>query len=225
MSGRFERDIAISKPRVTGIAGDAYDRLREMLLAGVLPGGSVVQERRLAEELGLSRTPVREAFRRLEGEGLLRRQDRFLTVATVSMAEVMEILAVRGMLEAEAARAAAGRMRPESLQGVRRAIQKMKDAKSVTDDEHWAIDDLVHRTIAEESGNHLLAVLIMDLRRRTRLFGLRRQPKRFAPGKDEHLGILDAIESGDADEAAKRMRRHLDNARQAILATLSQQPA
>src|SRR5690349_270299 len=65
-----------------------YEQLREWLLSGVLAGGSVIQERRLADRLEVSRTPVREALQRLEGEGLLVRQDRFLRVVEITVSEV-----------------------------------------------------------------------------------------------------------------------------------------
>jgi DNA-binding GntR family transcriptional regulator len=79
----------------TSISLAAYELLRGKLLCGALPGASVVQERRLAEELGFSRTPIPEVLQRLEGEGLLERQSRFLRVAGAAATEVMEILAIR----------------------------------------------------------------------------------------------------------------------------------
>lgn len=199
----------------------AYEQLRGKLLSGALPGGSIIQERRLAEELGFSRTPVREALQRLEGEGLLRRQDRFLRVAEVTLTEVMEILAVRQSLESDAIRGACGRMSATLLGSIRARIEAMADPGTVSDDIHWAVDDLVHLSIARASGNNLLLCLISDLRQKTRLFGLHRIPSRFEPGKKEHLAILDALEAADTDLAIAGMHAHIGNARQAILATLA----
>lgn len=202
------------------LAVSAYEQLRSMLLSGGIGGGQVIQERRLAERLGLSRTPVREALGRLEGEGLLRRDGRLLFSVSVSVPEVMEILAVRRLLEADAARAATAQMPPAQIQSIRAAILGMADPNAVTDDEHWANDDLLHLSIARASGNGLLLRLIRDLRQRTRMFGLRRIPGRFGAGKDEHLAVLDAIEAGDAEMAAARMQLHIDQARAAILMAL-----
>ncbi len=206
-----------------GVAASAYRVLRDMLLSGGVRGGTVIQERRLADELGLSRTPVREALQRLEGEGLLERQDRFLQVVSVTISEVMEILAVRVLLECEAVRAACGQISPARICAVRERLSAMLDPDTVSDDEHWEIDDLLHVSIAEASGNRLLARLIVELRQKTRLFGLRGIPSRFQPGRAEHLAILDALERGDREDAVDRMHCHLRNARQAILATLSGQ--
>lgn len=199
----------------------AYAALRDRLLSGALPGGSVIQERRLAEELGFSRTPIREALQKLEGEGLLARQDRFLRVVEITVSEVMEILAVRQTLESDAARAAAGRMSAALIQDIRERIESMADPGAVSDAAHWAVDDLLHLSIAKESGNGLLLRLISDLRQKTRLFGLHRIPSRFGSGKDEHLAILDAIEQADGALAAQRMTHHIGQAREGILRVLS----
>ena len=195
----------------------AFDALSRMILSGELAGGDVVNERRLAEQLGFSRTPVREALGRLEGEGYLRRSGRTLIVSAVDLGEVVEILAVRRVLEAEAARLAVGRMTAETLTAVRDAILGMRRVEEVTPDHHWGVDDLLHLSLARASGNRHLAHLVADLRRRTRMFGLSRIPNRFEPGKAEHLGILDAVERGAADEAAAAMQRHIDSTRAAII--------
>ncbi len=120
-----------------GLTLTAYHQLRGMVLSGSLVGGQIIQERRLAERLGLSRTPVRGALDRLEGEGLLRREGRVLICTTVSVQEVLEILSVRRSLEADAAQAAAARMTTGQIDAVRHAILGMADPASVTDDEHW----------------------------------------------------------------------------------------
>ena len=199
----------------------AMVEIRRMIFSGELPGGTVVQDRKLAELLGLSRTPVREALGRLAGEGFLRRDQRLLTVQSVSAEDVMEILAVRRVQEAEAARLAAGRLSGTALARIRAAVQGLADPRLVSHDEHWSVDDLVHISIAEASGNRLMARLVKDLRDRTRMFGLSRIPRRFNPGRDEHLAILDAIGRGDGDGAALAMQLHIDNARQGILDLLA----
>lgn len=199
----------------------ACERIRRMILEGELAGGTVVQDRRLAEILGLSRTPVREALGRLAGEGYLRRDGRVLTVNAVSVEDVMEILAVRRVIEVEAARLAVGRLSPERIDQIRNAINGMVAVEQVSPERHWSIDDLVHLSIAEAAGNKLILRLVTELRDRTRMFGLSRIPRRFEPGKSEHLAILDAIARGDADAAGAAMRAHIENARTGILDLLA----
>jgi DNA-binding GntR family transcriptional regulator len=101
------------------------------------------------------------------------------------------------------------------------AILGMIDPKEVSQERHWTVDDLIHLSIAEASGNHLMARLVKDLREKTRMFGLSRIPRRFDPGKVEHLAIVDAIERGDGEGAARAMRDHIDRARQGILDLLA----
>lgn len=210
------------------LADRAMSEIRRMIFAGELPGGTVVQDRKLAEQLGLSRTPVREALGRLAGEGYLRRDKRLLTVHAVSVEDVMEILATRRLIEGETARLAAGRIPSRRLADMRAAIDNMIDPREISHDHHWSVDDLVHLSIAEASGNRVMARLVKDLRERTRMFGLSRIPRRFDPGKDEHLTIIAAIERGDGDGAARAMQLHIDKARQGILdllaGTLAREP-
>lgn len=203
------------------LAVSVYERVRGMVLSGAIAGGQVIQERRLAEQLGVSRTPLREALGRLEGEGMLRRDGRLLFSTSVAVADVLEILAVRRLLEAEAARSAALLMPQARVEAIRAGIVGMAGPDMVTDDEHWAHDDLLHFGIAGACGNTLLLRLIRDLRQRTRLFGLRRIPARFEAGKAEHLLILDAVAARRPDEAASLMEQHIDRAREAILQALA----
>jgi DNA-binding GntR family transcriptional regulator len=174
----------------------AYEAVRRMILAGEIGGGTVINERRVADRSGLSRTPVREAFGRLEGEGYLRRDGRVMLVNGVAVEEIMEILAVRRVLEVEAVRLSAGRISTATLNGIRKVIRGLPPAEQIAPEEHWRIDDLVHHSIAEASGNRLLARMIADLRQRTRIFGKSRIPSRFEPGKAEHLAILSALAEG-----------------------------
>jgi DNA-binding GntR family transcriptional regulator len=195
----------------------AFDAVMEMIVAGDLPQGAVVSEREIAETLGLSRTPLREALNRLEAQNYLRRHGRTLLVQAVALDDALEILVARRALEAEAARAAAGRMAPDEVASLRAETERMQAAGDATAADHWQLDDRVHVRIAEAAGNRLILRLIRDLRLRTRIFGKDRIPDRFAPGLAEHLAILDAIEAGDGPAAAERMAAHLDHARQAIL--------
>jgi DNA-binding GntR family transcriptional regulator len=189
-----------------------------MLLSGELSGGTIVQDRRLAELLGLSRTPV---LGRLEGEGFLRREGRVLVVNAVSVEDIMEILAVRRVIEAEAVRLATGRLSTSRIEEIRSAIEGMVTVESITGARHWSVDDMVHLSIAQASGNRLIMRLVKDLRERTRMFGLTRIPRRFDPGKAEHLAIIAAMEEGAANRAAMLMQTHIENTRQGILDFIS----
>ena len=105
----------------TKLSAVAYGALLDMILRGSIAPGELVTERQIAALLGMSRTPVREAVRRLEGEGTLERQrSGALIVRPYSMEEFLQALAVRRLLEGEAARLAAGKVSPELIDAVTR---------------------------------------------------------------------------------------------------------
>jgi DNA-binding GntR family transcriptional regulator len=200
------------------LSDHAYERLLDMILSGELAGGTILQERRLAEALNISRTPTREALARLESEGLITRQfGRLLTVRELTVHEFIEILNVRMLLEVEAARLAAGNVSKERAREVRTAVLGLMNAEAPTVAQHWAVDDMVHGLVAEASGNHMLIALIRDLRRRTHMFDLRRIPTRFETSCREHLALVDAVEAGDADAARKVATTHIENVKLSII--------
>jgi len=203
----------------------AFNAVLEMIKLGDLQDGAVVNERRLADQLGLSRTPVREALGRLEGQNFLRRSGRTLLVNGVALSDILEIMSVRMGLESEAARLASGRMTGEKIAALRQSLNSLDNPTHIDAGYHWEVDDLLHLSIAESTGNSLLLRLIRDLRLRTRMFGKDKIPNRFSPGKSEHLAILDAIESGASETAAKLMRDHIEGARAAIVQSLTQERA
>jgi DNA-binding GntR family transcriptional regulator len=210
-----EADLsAVVEARAT-MVDVAYDSILNDILAGRHRGGDLLQENRLAEKLGLSRTPVREALGRLEGEGLLIRSGRVLMVRRISIKEFLDILHVRLLIEPEVAAMACQAMDKDLIRRLRSKVETMP--ADITPEAHWAIDDDIHLGIAETTGNDLLLQLVRDLRRRTRLFDLKKIPERFEPGRQEHLSLLDALIAGDQAAARERMKAHLENARHGIL--------
>lgn len=196
----------------------AYERVLDMLLGGEMQAGTPLQERRLAEALNISRTPVREALRQLEAEGLVTRQmGRLMTVRQVSVQDYIEILNVRKLLEVEAAGLAAGKISKAAAESMRKAVWDLMEEESPSPARHWQVDDLVHYTVAEAANNKALTTLIRDLRRRTHVFNTRRIPGRRRPGALEHLALIDAVAIGDADKARAVMAEHIENVKTAII--------
>src|SRR5882724_9477169 len=156
----------------------AYGALLDMILRGTIAAGEPVTERLIAVRLGMSRTPVREAIRRLEGEGTLERQrNGALVVRPFSMEEFLHVLAVRRLLEGEAARLAAGRVSPDLLAAARERIAQLR--RDGLADSARRDDRDFHAAIAGASGNPVLATAIGDLRKRTAMFRLGRLPERL----------------------------------------------
>lgn len=204
-----------SKRNLTGIA---YNSVMGMILSRELPGGTVIQERKLAESLGISRTPMREALGRLEGEGLLvRLTERLLSVRVVALDEYLQALHVRRLLESEAITLAAPKMKRGQVQKLRDEVVALANDPEPSTSTHWKIDDDLHNAIADACGNAVMARVIRDLRLVTQLFEIQTIPTRIRPGCEEHLAILDAIAAGDAAKARKAMKFHLDRVRAGVM--------
>ena len=203
----------------------AYGALLDMILRGVLAPGELVTERQIAVRLGMSRTPVREAVRRLEGEGTLQRQRTgALVVKPYSMEEFLHALAVRRLVEGEAVRLAAGKLAADQLAALRARVVRLREEGLQAGDGGDGArrdDHDFHRTLALASGNPVLAATIDDLRKRTAMFRLGRLPERVDQVCAEHLAILDALASGDGGAARTALQRHIDNVRSHLLLRLT----
>lgn len=196
----------------------AYNRILDLMLAGHLAAGAVLQERRLAEMLSISRTPVREALARLEVESLVtRRHGRMLIVANVSVESYISLLDMRRILEMEAAARATGKLDPDVARAISDAIGELVHLPVITPARHWAVDDLVHSSIADAAGNPMVAASIRDLRRRTHIFNTSRIPDRLVVGAGEHLDLLHAVLGSDPELSRRVMGQHIDNVRDAII--------
>jgi len=198
------------------LGGQSYELISEMILNGELTFGDPLQERRLADMLNMSRTPVREAISRLEAEGLVERSAGRVVVREVRLKEFLEILHVRKLLECDAVRDAAKNIDPKELQKVRATIERLLEKRNVSAIELRKVDDMFHNFVAEASNNKLIIELIKDLRRKTAMFDLDRLPNRLKPGNKEHLDIIDALEKRDGTLASARMARHINNVHRSI---------
>lgn len=198
------------------LAERVYHQLSEMIMNGDFNYGDPLQERRIAELMNVSRTPVREAIGRLEADGFVERKAGRVTVREVRLQEFVEILHVRKLIECDAAREAAKNVDAKDLQRVRTEIEKLLENRVTSAKELRAVDDMFHNMIAEASKNKLIVELVTDLRRRTAMFDHDRMPTRFLPGNREHLDIIDALEKRDGTLASARMARHINNVHKSI---------
>ena len=218
---------SLAKPDAPNLALSerAHQAVMAMLMSGELAPSEVVTERQIALQLGISRTPLREAVRRLEGERLLERQrGGALVVRAMPVEEYMHVLAVRRLLEGEAARLAAGRTPRADLDRLRHRIeQALALPNDAVTPEYLASDRDLHTSIAEASGNPVLQQMIQDLRTRTAMFRFGRLPDRRHIVCAEHLKIIDALADGDSARAQQSMHDHIDQVRLTILARLGAQ--
>lgn len=199
----------------------AHRTVKDLILSRTLKGGDVIIEGRLAEALKISRTPLREALVRLEGEGLLVKQaSRCFAVRKVNASEFFQAMKVREILEGEAIALGAVQIAPRDLQRMKRRIQELSRIAEQTR-EHWEIDDEVHETIAAASGNAILVKMVRELRMTTRLFEVARPFNRTKEDATEHLAILDACEKKDGRLARRAIEMHLSNLQRQVLGVLS----
>ena len=189
------------------------------LLQGRWRGGERLTEEAVAQIFSVSRTPVREALLELAAMGMVQlRRNCGAVLQPFGPQQLSEIYAVRTLLEAEAARLAAGKLPPAQLEALRTAFESLQ--KGNLPDEGWKLDQLLHNTIAAHSGNLRLAE---EINRYTLLV----QTMREAAGKvlsgiqstsiEEHLEILNRIGHGDASGASAAMRKHLQQAERSAL--------
>jgi DNA-binding GntR family transcriptional regulator len=205
----------------TSVSEQTYQHLRSMILGRELAPGTTVSERRLAEAINISRTPLRSAIHRLEGEGLVERlANSSVVIRTVSVDELLEILLIRRLLESEAAGFAAGQLPAAEIERLRRESEHFAAAPEVEFEAFWRHDDRFHDAIADAAGKPLLAGLIKDLRGKARMCHIRRMPRTFQAQGREHIALLDALASGDAARARAAMAEHLDAVRNRLLAWL-----
>jgi DNA-binding GntR family transcriptional regulator len=217
-------DSVGSSPRLSALVQKAYDGLLAILFSGKLRPNDVIMERQIAQKLGISRTPLREAIRRLEGEKLLERQKGgAIVVSPISNEDFLHILSVRRLLEGEAARKAAQRISTQVLAALRErviAAGEGKDSESLAE-----LGRELHLYIARSSGNPVLASVIEDMGKRSRLF-----IRSYAPVSvpelrkhvcEEHLALIAALLDNDGERAKAAREQHIDNVRAYILDRLA----
>ncbi len=200
-------------PRSATAAESAYRHIRRLILDNALPPGAQRLEAELALELGMSRTPVREAMLRLAQDGLVAVTPRHgMRVLPLSVADMRDIYDVLESLEPKAAELLARRGLPAAdLLPLHAACDAMQAAIVSGDRTAWAAaDEDFHRGLLMLCGNSRLAAMVMqvwDQSHRARLLTLNLRPLPTA-STAEHRAIMTAIAAGDGDAARELFRLH-----------------
>lgn len=202
---------------------EVAERLRQRIFSRELAPGSWIDELRIAQELGISRTPLREALKVLAAEGLvtmkLRRGAYVTEVSEQDLREVYELLA---LLEADAAAAACSRASAEQLQQLQDLHQQLEaaaDAQTGSRERFFALNEAFHRQLLDISGNRWRAQVVSDLRQVMKLkrHGSLLREGRLHESLLEHRALMAALEQRDADAARKLMARHFEHGMQAAI--------
>lgn len=195
----------------------AYREVRRRILGNVYPPNTRVLEQDLAADLGMSRTPVREALIRLEQEGLVEILPRHgMRVVPIALDDLREIYDVLICLESHAAAALAARRPSDAeIHPLAEAVEAMETALVVPDLDAWAAADArFHRLLLELNGNRrlmALAATVADQAHRARMATLRLRPLPTRSNED-HRAVVAAIRAGDAQTAGAVHRRHREEA-------------
>lgn len=193
---------------------DVHERVRSMILRGELEPGASASQVWLAGRLGVSRTPLREALRMLQREGLVESEpNRRLRVAAFSLPDLEQLYIMRITLEATAARLTIPHLSSEEIAGMEGHIAQMAHFFEQEDFERWEVPHRkFHHALVKGGGNRISGTLsqLSDHAERYRRFYMTKRPETFrcAVARDHRL-ILDAAKSGNAETGARRLAAHL----------------
>jgi DNA-binding GntR family transcriptional regulator len=188
-----------------------YRRVREAILEGELAPGAVMSQVALADDLGVSRTPLREALRMLQSEGLVDAQaNRRVTVKPISATDLEELVVMRVALETEAMRLSVNRLQPEDIAALEGRLAEMTHFAEAKDYERWTQPhNAFHRGLTAPAGERVNALLaqLSDHFERYRRVHISRSPKAWLTAG--HREILDACKASDRELTARLLAEHL----------------
>jgi len=221
MNPKAEPHTALALLRSSSLATAVQQEIERAILRGELVPGAKLNEAELAERLGVSRGPVREALRMLETAGLVRQEkNRGAFVRHVALDEAMEIYDLRAMIEESVGRALAGAIAPAQLKSLHALVDSMGRAVKAGDADAYHLLNLeFHDRLVEFSGNRKLTSMYRQLINELSLF--RRlnlaDAKAMPLSASEHDGIVKAIASGNPERAGRAMREHVTESRERTL--------
>lgn len=200
---------------------EAYMKIRQMILSRELENGERLVERKLAEKLGFSRTPVREALKRLQAEGLAKQQPYAgLVVSGLNKEDVLEFFEIREVLEALAVEIAISHRDKRLIDKLAEIIDEMKEAIETQNQDQLArAHSRFHQTIYAAAKRPKLIQLILNVQdySESLLPVGYRQLDRTSVAFEEHKEIFESIEKGDVESAINKMRTHIRHAKDAVL--------
>ena len=193
---------------------EAYVTVKELIVTGELPGGELISEGDIATRMGTSRTPVREAFLRLQAEGWMRLfPKRGALVVPIAADEAEHVVSARRMIEAGSVKTMTAQARTELANALDRNLALQREtAATGTTTAFSAVDADFHQSIVNAGGNPLLDTFYCGLRERQRrmtIDSLARDPGQIAGIIDDHDRLVGLIRAGDAEGFEVAVDRHM----------------
>jgi len=206
--------------KTVSLADQVFEKLENDIITGVYPRGDILTELKLVEQLGVSRTPIREALRRLEQEGLIRESGKGSVVLGITIDDLMDIMNIRQRIEGLAVYYATKNLTPDGLEKLKH-ISELQDFYYIKKDieSMRQMDDLFHDTIYELSQRSIIKDTLLPLHRKTmryRKISIE-SPARLACSVKEHKAIFEAIASGNADLASELITQHIIRAKENMI--------
>ena len=209
--------------QTTSLADQVFEKLENDIIHGVYPRGEILTELKLVEQLGVSRTPIRDALRRLEQERLIEDTGKGSLVLGITADDLLDIMNIREQIEGLCAYYACVNMTPEGLKELEHIIDLQDFYFSKWDTVRLRqADDMFHDTICELSGRAVIRDTLVPLHRKTRRYRkLSLQDKsRAVISLQEHHAIFDALRSQDPEKARIVMNDHIKKAKEHMLEEL-----
>lgn len=206
--------------RTTSLADQVFDKLENDIIQGVYQRGEILTELKLVEQLGVSRTPIREALRRLEMERLIEDSGKGSIVLGITQEDLIDIMNIRQHVEGLATYYATKRMTPEMHKELDHVVSLQDYYCSNEDWEHLhQLDDKFHQLVCNFSGSTVIQDTIFPLHRKSKRYRKAsvENTERSRQMVREHREIYEAIAQGDAELAEKLTANHIENAKKHML--------
>ena len=202
--------------KTVSLADQVFEKLENDIIQGVYPKGEILTELKLAEQLGVSRTPIREALRRLEQERLIEDTGKGSVVLGITENDLEDIMSIRERTEGLAAYYATINMTDEGRKELAHIVDLQDFYYAKGDTEHLRqVDDEFHSLICRLSNRAVLIDTLIPLHRKTRRYRriAMEDRQRSAKTMKEHRAMYEAIIAGDADLALNLTNQHIANAK------------
>lgn len=206
--------------KTTSLADQVFEKLENDIIQGVYPRGEILTELKLVDQLGVSRTPIREAIRRLEQEHILEDTSRGLVVVGISRQDMLDIYEIRRQLEGLAAKRAAASITDDVLSEMKEVLDlqrfyiESEKEPGENSDQVKNLDSRFHELLYNSCGSRPYADTLISLHKK--IIKYRKASvthhSRAVHALEEHLAIYDALAAHDGEKAAEAALHHVANA-------------
>ncbi len=206
--------------RTVSLATQIFDRLEEDIITGVYPRGEILTELKLVEQLGVSRTPIREALQRLEQERLIEDSGKGSVVLGITEQDLADIMDVRYQLEGTAVYYATQNAKPEDLEALRKITELQEFYYSKQDFENLRLmDDRFHEAIYQLSGHNVIQDILVSMHRKSQRYRRISMSHEARTPKvvQEHYAIYAAMAEKNPELAKERIMNHIASAKKSMM--------